>query len=57
VRDEDGDDGCRLLYRIYCLQGTPPLTADEQDLCMGSTRGCWRLKRSASKAEAAAAAG
>lgn len=41
--DEEGDDGCRLLYQIVCLMGTPPLTAHEQTRCMGATRGCWRL--------------
>jgi hypothetical protein len=43
VRDEPGDDGCRLLYQIICLMGTPPETTGEQALCMSSTRGCWRL--------------
>jgi len=57
VRDEPGDDGCRLLYQIYCLQGTPPLTAEEQDRCMGSTRGCWRLKRATADRAKAGAAG
>ncbi len=41
--DEPGDDGCRLLYQIFCLQDTPPLSTDEQERCMCSTNGCWRL--------------
>ena len=41
---EAGDDGCKLLYQIVCLLGTPPETAQEQTRCMGATRGCWRLQ-------------
>ena len=41
--DEVGDDGCRLLYQIFCLMNTPPLSAAEQDRCMAATHGCWRL--------------
>jgi hypothetical protein len=41
--DETGDDGCRLLYQIFCLRDTPPLSADEQERCMCATHGCWRL--------------
>jgi hypothetical protein len=44
--DEVDDDGCRLLYQIVCLMGTPPETTQEQTRCMGATRGCWRLTRS-----------
>src|SRR5581483_3762103 len=51
--EEVGDDGCRLLYQIVCLMGTPPLTAQEQDRCMGATRSCWRLRPSDDSAEAA----
>ncbi|HZT07883.1 MAG TPA: hypothetical protein VFC51_12690 [Chloroflexota bacterium] len=40
--EEPGDDGCRLLYQIVCLMGTPPLTADEQIRCMSAARACWR---------------
>ena len=32
------------LYRCICLMGTPPVTRGEQDLCMSSRGGCWRLK-------------
>lgn len=40
--DEPGDDGCRLLYQIVCLMGTPPLTSDEQKRCLSATHACWR---------------
>jgi hypothetical protein len=43
VGAEVGDEGCRLLYQIVCLMGTPPETAEEQHRCMAATRGCWRL--------------
>ena len=55
-RDEAGDDGCTLLYQIVCLMDTPPITAEEQALCMGSTRGCWRLKKSTTRSRSGAAA-
>jgi hypothetical protein len=45
--DEPGDEGCRLLYQIVCLLGTPPVSAEEQARCMGTTTGCWRLKEPA----------
>jgi hypothetical protein len=41
---EAGDEGCELLYQIICLQNTPPVTPDEQALCMKSRNGCWRLE-------------
>ena len=44
VGTEVGDEGCRLLYQIVCLMGTPPETAEEQGQCMAATRGCWRLE-------------
>jgi len=50
--DEAGDDGCKLLYQIVCLLGTPPLTAQEQTRCMGATRGCWRLEAARPQEEA-----
>jgi hypothetical protein len=43
VGAETGDEGCRLLYQIVCLMGTPPETVEEQRQCMAATRGCWRL--------------
>jgi hypothetical protein len=33
-----------VLYEIYCLNDTPPLTALEQDRCMHSPHMCWRLR-------------
>jgi len=32
-----------VLYEIYCLKDTPPITAEEQNRCMHSPRACWRL--------------
>jgi hypothetical protein len=43
VEDEAGDDGCDLLYQIICLQNTPPVTPEEQELCMKARTRCWRL--------------
>jgi hypothetical protein len=43
VADEPGDEGCRLLYQIFCLRNTPPLSAAEQERCMCASHGCWRL--------------
>jgi hypothetical protein len=43
VEDEAGDEGCLLLYQIICLKNTPPVTPDEQALCMKSRAACWRL--------------
>ncbi len=33
-----------VLYEVHCLKGTPPLTSEEQELCMSSKRKCWRLQ-------------
>jgi hypothetical protein len=44
--DEPGDEGCRLLYQVICLLGTPPLTLEEQQRCLRTVRGCWRLPES-----------
>ena len=33
-----------VLYEVYCLKDTPPITHEEQDRCMSSPRICWRLK-------------
>ena len=41
---EAGDEGCELLYQIICLQNTPPMTSDEQALCMKARSSCWRLR-------------
>ena len=39
-------DDDSVLYQIYCLAGTPPLTHDEQEKCLASKRGCWRDRKS-----------
>ena len=31
------------MYQVFCLQGTPPITAEEQEKCFRSKTGCWRL--------------
>jgi len=54
--DEPGDEGCRLLYQIVCLLGTPPISAEEQARCMGTTTGCWRLKEAKRARQPAGAA-
>lgn len=41
-REDWGADDA--LYRCICLLDTPPETREEQDLCLKSRRGCWRLK-------------
>lgn len=33
------------MYQVFCLKGTPPLTAEEQDKCFHSKTSCWRLTR------------
>ena len=40
--EEEGDEGCALLYQIICLHNTPPLDADEQAKCMKPRTSCWR---------------
>lgn len=30
------------MYQVFCMQGTPPVTWEEQDRCMHSKNGCWR---------------
>ena len=37
-------DGETVLYEIYCLKDTPPVTIDEQDKCFNSPHVCWRLR-------------
>ena len=53
----DGD-GRALLYQIICLQNTPPLRQEEQDLCMRKRKVCWRLssERKGAATEGGAAA-
>lgn len=31
------------MYQVFCMQGTPPVTWEEQDKCMHSKACCWRL--------------
>ena len=31
-----------MLYEVYCLQDTPPATAEEQALCFQRRTTCWR---------------
>jgi hypothetical protein len=31
------------MYQVFCLKGTPPVTAEEQDRCFRSKTCCWRL--------------
>lgn len=38
-----------MLYQIICLMDTPPVTKDEQHLCMHSPDECWRLKYAADR--------
>lgn len=40
----DLDEREVVLYQIYCLKDTPPVTAEEQQRCMHSPHACWRLK-------------
>jgi hypothetical protein len=31
------------MYQVFCLKGTPPITAEEQEKCFRSKLCCWRL--------------
>src|SRR5713101_8418727 len=31
------------MYQVFCLKGTPPVTAEEQEKCFRSKTSCWRL--------------
>lgn len=31
------------MYQVFCLQGTPPHTNEEQEKCFRSKQVCWRL--------------
>ena len=31
------------MYQVFCLKGTPPVTAEEQEKCFHSKACCWRL--------------
>ncbi len=42
---EDGrrtEQGEIILYEVYCLQGTPPETPEDQALCFQRRMTCWR---------------
>jgi hypothetical protein len=42
------------MYQVFCMQGTPPETLEEQEKCFRSKSCCWRLtekKRSTSARE------
>lgn len=34
------------MYQVFCMQGTPPVTWEEQDKCLHSKSSCWRLAAS-----------
>ncbi|MBI2941765.1 MAG: hypothetical protein HYY04_15145 [Chloroflexi bacterium] len=36
-------DAPNVLYRCICLLDMPPMTREEQELCLKSRRGCWRF--------------
>ena len=38
-------DGETVLYEIYCLKDTPPVTIEEQEKCFSSPHVCWRLRK------------
>jgi len=44
------------MYQVFCMQGTPPITFEEQERCLRSKSCCWRLskKQQASAKEAVA---
>ena len=31
------------MYQVFCMKGTPPITAEEQEKCFRSKTACWRL--------------
>jgi hypothetical protein len=39
------DGGEIVLYEIYCLRDLPPVTQEDQDKCLRSRYGCWRLSK------------
>jgi hypothetical protein len=38
------------MYQVFCMQGTPPVTWEEQDRCLHSKTCCWRLAADKKKA-------
>ena len=45
AQDRVNEYGETVLYEIYCLKDTPPVTAEEQERCFQSPRVCWRLRQ------------
>ena len=45
------------MYQVFCLQGTPPETLEEQDKCFRSKTRCWRLSEQKKASSSQAAAG
>ena len=44
------------MYQVFCMQGTPPITLEEQERCLHSKTCCWRLtKKQQASAEQPAA--
>ena len=44
------------MYQVFCMQGTPPITFEEQERCLHSKTCCWRLtKKQQASAEQAVA--
>jgi hypothetical protein len=37
------------MYQVFCLKGTPPETAEEQEKCFRSKTCCWRLAQKRKK--------
>ncbi|HEY7984859.1 MAG TPA: hypothetical protein VID73_11865 [Ktedonobacterales bacterium] len=31
------------MYQVFCFLDTPPVTFEEQERCLASRNGCWRL--------------
>jgi hypothetical protein len=50
VEELSDADGRPLLYQIICLQDTPPVSSDEQQLCLQARKKCWRLGRKRARA-------
>lgn len=44
------------MYQVFCLQGTPPITAEEQEKCFRSKTCCWRLAEKKKQAAETASA-
>ena len=37
------------MYQVFCMQGTPPITLEEQERCFRSKTCCWRLAEKQNK--------